>query len=162
MNNHAIELLLVDTSTEFTEIEVLVQQAGPTSPVCKYLTYYCLMKACGVIEYSYKTIVADIHYGCSVQLQNYIDKTVRDNSKNPSIDNIRKLLKNFDDNWLSNFNKALDSQHDKSRLISSLQSLNANRNSFAHGQSCTISFSDVMVYYADAVEIIKMVDAAVV
>lgn len=163
MNNQSIEQLLNDTIAEFGTIEVLVQQiGGPTAPMCKYLTNYSLIRACGVIEYSFKTIVADFHNGCSTQLQNYIDKMVRGNSCNPSLDNIHKLLKSFDDTWNQSFSNSFKCHPHKNRLESSLSSLNSNRNNFAHGQNSSASFSDIKGYFLDAVEIIKMVDAAVV
>lgn len=162
MNNQAIAQLLQNTTAEFTAIATLIQQVGPMSPMNKYLTHYCLMKACGVIEYSYKTIVADYHNGCSQQLQTYIDKMVRGNSNNPSLSNIQRLLKSFDGNWNDQFSSLLNAHPDHNRLTASLASLNDNRNNFAHGQLCAVSFSDVMNYYNDAVEIIKFVDAAVV
>lgn len=163
MNNQAIEQLLNDTTAEFSVIETLVQQmGGPMAPICKYLTHYSLMRACGVIEYSYKAIIADFHSGCSQQLQTYIDKTIRESSKNPSLDNIRKMLKCFDDNWTTQFNASLNAHADKNRLTTSLDSLNTNRNTFAHGQNCNVSFADVKAYFNDSAEIIKMVDAVVV
>lgn len=162
MKNKIIEQLLNDTSAEFSAIDILVQQIGVMSPMCKYITHYSLMKACGVIEYSYKSIVADYHNGCSSQLQTYIDKTIRDSSKNPSLENIHKLLKSFDDNWNIQFTNNLKNHPDNARLISSLNSLNSNRNNFAHGQNCVVSFGDVKQYFIDAVEIIKCLDASVV
>jgi hypothetical protein len=162
MNNVNIEQLLNDTTAEFASIDVLVQQVGAMSPLCKYLTHYCLIKACGVIEYSYKSIVADFHNGCSAQLQSYIDKTVRDSSKNPTLDNMHKLLKSFDDNWNKKFSSSLSSRPDLNRITASLGSLNSNRNAIAHGQNCIVSFGDVRQYYNDSVEIIKLLDAAVV
>lgn len=162
MNNQAIEHLLQDTTAELNAIEVLIQQVGPMSPMNKYLTHYCLMKACGVVEYSYKTIIADYHNGCSPQLQNYLDKKVRSNSSNPSLKNIHELLKSFDDNWNNQFSQLLSSLPDYNRITASLSSLNDNRNNFAHGQTCTVSFSEVKKYFLDAVEVIKCVDAAVI
>ena len=162
MNNQSIEQLLIDTVDEIKAIELLIGQVGVMSPMCKYLTHYTLMKACGVIEFSYKTIIADFHNGCSIQLQTYIDKTVRENSKNPSLDNIHSLLKSFDDNWNIQFTSILNNHPDKSRLISSLNSLNSNRNALAHGQQCNVSFSDIKSYFFDALEIIKFVDTVVV
>lgn len=162
MNNKDIEKLLDDTTAEFSTLEILIKQVGPLSPMCKYLSYYSLMKACGVIEYSYKAIVADYHKGCSLQLQSYLEKTVRDSSKNPSLDNMRKLLKSFDITWNNNFNNYLNNHPNHNQIKASIDSLNSNRNSFAHGQNCTITFGDVKQYYADAVEVIKCYDAAVV
>jgi len=162
MNNQGVEQLLNDAIVEFDAIDVLIQQIDIMSPMCKYLTHYSLIKACGVIEYSFKSIVADYHNGCTKQLQTYIDKTVRESSINPSLENIHGLLKKFDDNWNVQFKNSLKRHPNYSRLTMSLNSLNSNRNLFAHGSNCNVSFGDIKHYFADAVEIIKCIDAAVV
>lgn len=162
MNNSNIESLINDTIFEFSQIEILLNNIGVTSPMAKYLTLYSLIKATGVIEFSYKTIVADFHSGCSSQLETFIDKTVRSNSKNPNIDNMHSLLKSFDDNWDNDFKTLLNAHSDKNRLMQSLSSLNQNRNKFAHGISPTASFNDIKTYFNDAVEIVKMIDSVVV
>lgn len=161
MNNNAVENILNDCMNEFTQIEVLVNQVGSMSPMSKYFTLYSLIKASGVIEYAYKTIVADFHNGASNQVRNYIDKMIRNSSKNPSLDNMNKILKDFDPAWHTSFKHQLDAHPDKSRLVQSLSSLNDNRNNFAHGLPCSASFSNIKDYFNDAVEIIKMFDAAV-
>lgn len=160
MNNRSVDIAIQDAQAEFAQLEELIRSEGISNKI-RYFTFYSLIKACGVIEYSYKTIVADFHDGCSPQLQTYIDKKVRNNSNNPSLDNIRNLLISFDPAWNNSFNNALSSHPYKDRLKSSLSSLNTNRNSFAHGQSCTATFSDIKKYFNDAIEIIKMVDDAV-
>lgn len=162
MNNQGVEQMLNDAVVEFDAIDVQINQIGIMSPMRKYLTHYSLIKACGVIEYSFKSIVADYHNGCAKQLQTYIDKTVRDSSMNPSLDNIRGLLRKFDDNWTDQFNNSLKRHPNNSRLTSSLNSLNTNRNTFAHGGNCNVSFGDIKRYFADAVEIIRCLDAVVV
>lgn len=162
MNNQTIEREINDCISEFSQLDVLVTQVGAMSPMSKYLTLYSLIKACGVIEYSYKNLIADYHNTASPQVQKYVDLNVRSNSKNPSLDNIRKLLKSFDDNWNTSFGQQLDAHPDSQRIKQSLSSLNDNRNSFAHGHGCTASFSDIKQYFLDAVEIIKIIDTIVV
>lgn len=162
MNNINVENVINDCKTELNQLEIIVNNVGAMSPMSKYLTLYSLIKACGVLEYSYKNIVADFHNNASQQVQTYIDNTVRGNSKNPSLENMRSLLKQFDSSWITSFNGLLNAHPNKQRLTQSLSSLNDNRNNFAHGQPCTASFSNIKDYFTDAVEIIKMIDSVVV
>ena len=161
MNNTAIEEIINECISEFAEIENIINRNGALASANKYLTLYSLIKACGVIEYSYKNIIADFNNSASTQVQRYIDITIRGSSLNPSLDNIRKLLKNFDESWRDSFNSTLDLHPSKEQLKQSLSSLNNNRNNFAHGQICDASFADIKSYFLDSVEIIKMVDSVV-
>lgn len=162
MNNQNVDNAINDCLTEFNQLSVLVGSVGAFSQMSKYLTLYSLIKACGVLEYSYKTIVADYHNGASPQIRNYLDKMIRNSSKNPSLDNISSMLKSFDPSWNSAFKAKLNSHPNKDRIKQSLSSLNDNRNNFAHGQPCSASFANIQDYFKDAVEIIKMLDSVVV
>ena len=145
---------------ELSKIETLIEFLGHTSPVIPYLTKYAIIRACGTIEYSFKTIIADLHTG-SPQVLNYIDKTIRSSSMNPSLDNISRTLKQFDDNWKTDFKNKLNTHEHSDRLKTSLNSLNSARNSFAHGQTSTATFENIKSYFEDAVVIIDIVDAVV-
>lgn len=135
---------------------------GIASPVGRYLTHYSLIRACGTIEYSFKTIIADFHQNMSPQLSTYIDNKVRSNSCNPSYQNILSMLGDFDDNWKNNFKNQINARPDKDRLLASLNSLNVNRNSLAHGHGSIVPFSDIKLYFNDAVQIINILDSVVV
>lgn len=162
MNNSEVENLIQDTIREFNQLEVLVEQVGYSSPMSKYLTKYSLIKSCGTIEYAFKNIIADFHNNSTPQVRNFIDMMVRESSQNPSLDNIRRLLKNFDGVWLDSFNKELNKHANKNKLTTSLSSLNNERNAFAHGRNCSITFQNIKDYFLDAIEIIYILDRVVV
>lgn len=161
MNNANASLAITDCQNEFSALSVLIQQMTMSSPVGRYLTHYSLIRACGTIEYSFKTIIADFHQNISPQLSTYIDNKVRSNSCNPSYQNILSMLGDFDDNWKNNFKNQVNAHPDKDRLLTSLNSLTANRNSLAHGHGSTVSFSDIKDYFDDAVQIISILDSVV-
>lgn len=48
------------------------------------------------------------------------------------------------------------------RILASLNSLNANRNSLAHGHGSTVTFADIKIYFDDAVQVIQVLDSVVV
>ena len=163
MNNTNAQNAIDDARREFRKITSLINRTRrATSPSRKYYTLYSLIKASGVVEYSIKTILADFHSGASPQAILFIDTNVRDSSKNPSLDNIYHLLKQFDRNWLSSFKTSLNRRADATRLKDSLRSLYDNRNSFAHGKPCTASFNDIMQYFEDSIIIVEVLDSIVV
>lgn len=162
MNNHNAKSAIDDARLEFRKINSMINRTRKaTSPSRKYLTLYSLIKASGVIEYSIKTILADFHSNATPQAVLFIDTNVRDSSKNPSLDNIYNLLKQFDRDWLRSFKTTLNGRADAIRLKNSLQSLCENRNNFAHGKISTASFNDINQYFEDSVLIIEILDSVV-
>lgn len=163
MNNQNAEQAIEDAKTEFRKIASLIKRIKKaTSPSRRYLTLYSLIKASGVVEFSFKTILADYHLAGLPQAVTYINNTVRDSSKNPSLDNIFALLKEFDFQWYLTFKNQLKAHPDSLRIKQSIKSLCDNRNSFAHGKSCTASFTDIMQYFEDSIIVITILDSVVV
>lgn len=162
MNNLNAQTAINDFNLELNKLEILIQSCGSTSDLAKYLTRYSLMRACGVVEYSFKTIIADYHTGLSPKMTNFLNVKLRDNSSNPSYQNILRTLKDFDDIWHNSFKQLVNSHPDKDRILRSLDSLNENRNSFAHGKNPTASILDIKQYYQDSLEILYQLDQAVV
>ena len=161
MNNKNAERAIDDCQNELNQIDGLIQAVGAMSPMNKYLTRYSVIKACGTIEYAFKSILSDIHSAYSTQISHFIDVKVRNSSCNPSYDNICSKIKEFDQTWCDSFKQKINSTPNPNKLRSSLASLNENRNAFAHGNGCTASFSDVKEYFSDAVEIIVKLDEVV-
>lgn len=163
MNNSNAQSAIDDARIDFRKITMMIKRTRrATSPSRRFLTLYSLIKASGVIEYSIKTIFADFHAGASPQIVHYIDVNVRDSSKNPSLDNIYNMLKQFDGNWLRSFKTSLNSRPDATRLKDSLKSLCENRNNFAHGKPTTASFNDILQYFEDSVKIVEILDQVIV
>lgn len=162
MNNSAVERMLDDCAAELDHLAVLVAAHGPASTLVPYLTKYAIIRSCGTIEQSFKTIVADYcSYKSKAQIKQFLTVRVRDSSSNPSWDNLCKLLKEFDSNWLSNFKDQVDMDADKTQLKDSLKSLVNARNDFAHGGSPSSSIGDVKSYFDHARKIIHYMDAVV-
>jgi hypothetical protein len=160
MNNQDAQNNIDKCLEELQRIYHLVEGHG-TSPIVHYLTNYSVVRACGSIEFCFKTIVSDSLSGHSSQIANYIDNTIRNNSMNPSRDNIGSTLKKFDETWNTAFKEQLNSHEHSDRLKFSLNSLNSSRNSFAHGDPVSSSFEDIRNYFNDSVVIIKMLDSIV-
>ena len=137
MNNQNAENAIKDCENEFKSLQVIIPLTGVMSPLGRYLTHYSLIRACGTIEYAFKTIIADFHQGISPQMTNYIENKVRSNSCNPSYQNIISMLGDFDSQWKADFKSQVNALQDSSRILLSLNSLNVNRNSLAHGHGST-------------------------
>ncbi|MCG8761036.1 hypothetical protein G1L15_14190, partial [Tenacibaculum finnmarkense] len=131
------------------------------SPIVPFLTKYSIVRACGTIEFCFKTIISDSHSGHSSQITNFIDNTIRNSSMNPNRQNISTTLKKFDPNWKTNFNQKLNDIADCERIKASIDSLNLARNSFAHGDTPSATFENIKDYFMDSVEIMKILDEVV-
>jgi hypothetical protein len=161
MNNRDAQSSIDICVEELQRIYHLIQGHGHMSPIVPFLTKYSIVRACGTIEFCFKTIISDSHSGHSTQITNFIDNTIRNSSMNPSRQNISSILKKFDADWNTNFNNKLNAHANKERLKSSIDSLNKARNSFAHGDTPSATFENINVYFNDTVMIMKMLDEVV-
>lgn len=162
MTNASAQQIIDDCKNELSHIKQYLDVVGQFNNMVPYLTKYSVIKTCGSIEQSFKSIIADYcEQGQSVQVKNFITTKLRNSSSNPSLDNIINWLGQFDQNWKTNFKKKINNKSNKSVLRSSLKSLNEARNGFAHGGSTSSSFSDVCKYFSDAVIIIGILDDVV-
>lgn len=163
MNNVNAAQLVAECQTELESIKALIEEYGSFSSVVPFLTNYSVIKACGTIEQSFKTIIADCcEKGQNQQVKTYIQNTFRDGSRNPNYDNICKSLVEFDTNWCALFKKTVNKKKNVSNLRTSLKSLNDARNAFAHGGKPNVSFSSVVEYFKDSLVIVTILDSVVV
>ncbi|MBA0188163.1 HEPN domain-containing protein [Pectobacterium odoriferum] len=161
-NQNALERI-ENCLNELIKIEHLIEGMGSMSHPVSYLTRYAIIKSCGTIEYSFKTIICDYNYSShSAQAKKFIDGKFRNSSMNPSFSNIIKGLEQFDENWSMSFNKKIKTHPSKDKLHTSLSSLNTARNTFAHGNNPSTSFNNVKEYFIDAVKIIELMELAII
>jgi RiboL-PSP-HEPN len=159
MNNPDIQALVDECDNDFARIETLILALTSINPAVPYLTKYAIIKACGTLEQSFKLLISDFSCaGQSIQIKKFIDISFRESSINPSLDNIHKSLKKFDEQWNNNFKAFLDADTNISRIKSSINSLNNARNLFAHGGNPTVTFNDVKDYFEDAKKIIEYIE----
>lgn len=154
---------LIDKCTaEINDIEKRIATMPALDKGIHYLTCYALMKVSGTTEFVYHSIVADYFSKLSnSQIDTYIDATVRKDSSSAKYEKMHSLLGKFDKQWEKNFQNAVGTRSDKSRLIDASNSLVTARHSFAHGKSVTATFNDIKNYYFDILELIKVLDSVV-
>lgn len=162
MNNQTALNSLNDCSTELIKLEQIIEVFGQSHSIVPFLTNYAIIKCCGTIENCFKIIISDFHNTLPPQAKNYIEKTFLYSSMNPSKENICKSLIKFDEQWNRNFKSKLSDEPNKSRIETSLNSLNEARNAFAHGGNPSISFPSVVAYFNDSKRVIEILDEVVV
>jgi len=83
MNNSTAKTLLDNCREELEKISKIRETDDPLSPTMRFLTMYALIRACGSIECSYKTIIADFcEYKQGPQVKRYLTYSIRENSRN--------------------------------------------------------------------------------
>ena len=162
MNNSSAREVIEGCNIELEKIHHIIQGIGSTSHPVPYLTKYAIIKACGAIEYCFKTILSDTCSNIQTpQIRNFIDNTFRNSSMNPNRDNISRTLRQFDEEWNNRFKNKVNELEHKDRILDSLKSLNDARNTFAHGGNPSSSFDNVCNYFNDSLKIIEIIDEIV-
>jgi hypothetical protein len=163
MNNADVDLHLAQCRAELDHVQATIGTVGVMSPVTPYLTRYAVIRACGAIEVSFKSLIADFCTKRSKkQIKRFIHLKIRKGSANPSQENIMNILNQFDEDWKRSFKSNLKADPNKQKLLDSLQSLVDARNDFAHGGSPTLTISDVIQHFDHARRVVEYVDAVVV
>lgn len=155
--------MITDCSSELDDIRIKLSSLPALDKSRYYLTQYALIRACGTIEFVYRSIVADFFDASPLtQIHTYLEKTVRTGSMSATYQNMQNLLGKFDDTWKSNFKQAVQQHPQCNQLTSSAKSLVENRHAFAHGRPPTATFTDIQNYYNDALVLINLFDSIVV
>jgi hypothetical protein len=159
MNNDDVKKELDRCWAELNHVKTLIDGLGIASAIVPYLTKYTIIRACGAIELSFKTIIADhCSHRCKKQIKRFLSRRVREGSANPSFDIICRFLLDFDEDWNASFKKQISLHPDKASLLTSLQSLVDARNDFAHGGNPGASISDILTYFTNARRVIEIMD----
>lgn len=162
MNNADVDIKLTQCRDELIHVESCIRTLGAVSSISPYLTKYAVIKACGTIEVSFKSIIADFcNRRSKKQIKHFIDKRIVRGSANPSYGNILSFLEQFDVDWRKDFQKKMKDDPDQTHLINSLTSLVDARNDFSHGGSPTVSIGDVITYFDYSRKVIEYVDEIV-
>ncbi|WP_173086439.1 HEPN domain-containing protein [Fundidesulfovibrio magnetotacticus] len=150
-------------SSELKSIQTKIKTLGAFDSSTPHLTMYALIRSCGTIEASIKTIVADyFSRNQSARLKRFIDKKIRNSPTNPRYDHILKLLGEFDTTWKDSIKLRINTHKKRDKILSSLDSLCNARNDLAHGGRPNVTIKDIVKYYSNCTLIVKGVDALIV
>ncbi len=162
MNNGDVAKVIAQCDAELAHIQTIISATGSTSLVVPYLTKYAVVRACGCIETSFKSVIADYcSHKSKRQVKRFIDRRIREGSANPTLGNMYNFLKDFDMSWHSTFKASVNAEPNSAQMFASLQSLVDARNEFSHGGNPTASLNDVIRYYTHAKRIVEIMDAVV-
>lgn len=154
--------MLNECTAELNDIESRISASPALDKGRQYLTNYALIKACGTVEFVYRSIVADFFSQLAdVRVDTYLDTTIRKGSMSAKYENMKQLLGKFDEQWKKNFQESVNARSDKDKLINASNSLVTNRHLFAHGKPPTATFLEIKQYYLDVVELIGVFDSIV-
>lgn len=163
MKNSDVANVIAQCDAELAHIQTIIAVTGATDLVVPYLTKYAVVRTCGCIETSFKSVIADYcSHGSKMQVKRFIARRIREGSANPTINNMHNFLLDFDKSWQSAFKTNLGAEPNSQQLLTSLQSLVDARNEFSHGGNPTVSLADVISYYTHAKRIIEIMDDVVV
>jgi hypothetical protein len=162
MNNKEVEDLLDKGQADLARVDSIVNVIGQTSNPVPYLNKYSIIRACGTIEVAYKKLVSDFCKRKSkAQVKNFIDKKMLRDSRSPKYDNICNFLGEFDSNWHKTFVDEIKKHPDGAKIKTSLNSLSAERNDFAHGGNPIVTVADIVSYFAYSRIAIEILDRIV-
>ena len=114
------------------------------------LTYYLCMRISGFLENCVRIIFQDYSIPRTKEnVQTFVTNKLK-KFPNPTWSAIIDLALEYNKQWVDNLKKAV-----KFQQISSLESINVNRNAIAHGGSSSITIVDLSKYYADIVLLIE-------
>lgn len=159
IKNEIAQNAIDDCRTELDKIWHMIEAVGSTNKISGYLTRYALVRICGTLEISYKTIIADYYVQQSPLLDRFITRHVRDANRNPNYNNICNTLKEFDEEKCKLFKQTISSLKNAEDFKSSLDTINTSRNAIAHGASSSLSFNDLKVHFEKALQIIEVLDS---
>jgi len=118
-----------------------------------YLAGYLIVFICGIYEESIERIIYEKASKLKDKyISNYVQRSVGERFRNPCMENIFKLLDNFDSNWKNKI-KQLPYKNK-----TALDNIITNKNSLAHTGSITTTLKEVIQYYQDSRVVIEEID----
>lgn len=118
-----------------------------------YLAGYLLVLIAGIYEEAIETIVNEmvdrVH---SLEISHFVEMSMKDSFRNPNIENVRKLIKKFSDDW----EKEIIDLPVRTKLA--LTSIIADKTSLAHRGQIDATLKEVINYYNDSRNVIIKID----
>lgn len=142
---------------ELDEIKVCISK-NQAHPLVRYLTDYCVIRACSTLEHVMKDIFYEfMSKKAGRETKNYLEKHILDSSSNPSIHWIEALLDELKPAWKSLFESKI-ADRDKGGL----NSLVTSRNKVAHGD-CYMdrSINDIINYFESGKNVLSTLEGII-
>ena len=144
---------LIDTL--FQDVNTFTKNQSHDPLIESFLAKYICVQVSGFLQNCVRIIFSNYTTPRTQDhVTNYVSKKVG-KFPNPTFDAILSLAGEFNPNWKASF---IEQVPKNSRLRSSLDSINVNRNAIAHGGTSTIRIGDIKQYYDDAVILITKLE----
>ena len=114
--------------------------------------YLCVLVS-GFVETSIQTIFSEYaKKRSSPEVASYVESRLK-RFQNPSMQRIINLIGEFNPVWRESFEMATDGEPKDA-----INSIVANRNNIAHGESVGITYSRIQQYYENAIKVVDLID----
>ena len=114
--------------------------------------YLCVLVS-GFVETSIQTIFSEYaKRRSSPEVASYVESRLK-RFQNPSMQRIIDLIGEFNPVWRESFEKATEGESKDA-----INSIVANRNNIAHGESVGITYSRIQQYYENAIKVVDLID----
>ena len=137
----------------FSEARLLQKRKDVDDKIKAEFVWYLCIRTSGFVEFSVQFLLSE--YFESGTDREPLGDFVSNHLLNPrefTMRRVRKLLDSF-----SRRRSKVQEEIDISKLDSSLQSLQTNRNSIAHGRDIELTMNDLDAYFEDVRQVIRMV-----
>jgi len=117
------------------------------------LVYYLCIRISGFLENCIRIYFLEY---ANLKCQDYVKTFMENRLKrfpNPTWSEITKLIKDFNEQWVIDIKKSVPPQ-----WLSSLESINNNRNNIAHGGTSSVTLRELALYYQDIVNILETIE----
>jgi hypothetical protein len=155
MNSIYVEEKLRHIDSLFGYFDALNLDEELKSHIAKYLT----VLISGIYEDSIETILKESIFRngtISPEIANFISAQIGIIFRNPSRENIIKLLNQFSENWSAELKEKIEVKD-----WDCLNSICNNKNQIAHGNSCEITFADIKQFFISSQIILTELDALI-
>lgn len=147
------------TVTRLENIELLIKFYETTKVdefTLSHISKFITVLTSGIYEDVIKNILVEYtdKEKVSREIRDYIYDQLKKSFRNPDFGNLTGLISKFSKKWENQIKiKVTEEQKE------SLNSIVNNKNLIAHGDNCTITFSNIKEYYYKSKEIIILLDS---
>ena len=114
--------------------------------------YLCILVS-GFLETSVRAIYSQYaNTKAAPYVANYVDSQLQ-SFQNPNMERILQLARSFSPEWEEHLRSVTQGEPKDA-----IDSIVANRNRIAHGESVTITYTRIRSYYQNAIKIVELID----
>ncbi len=138
---------------ELDDLFDMVRQLPTSSKIKSHWAKYLCVRVSGFLEIAINLIYTQyVEKRAHSNVAKYAKQNLR-RFQNPKMSKIYELVGSFDNAWREELEKETTEQ-----IKNSVDSLVAQRNSIAHGQTSNLTYLQTKQYYEDALKLVKLLE----